>query len=419
MSKRRKSVINRIFPYVLLLAIAFLIGRYSLFQEPWVYPEHPHSYDVVVISNSLAGAAAALTAAENGADVFYLELKDSGFMEFPSFSPAFWASATMTQAEQEVMYSPEDMAQEIFLAGKEKGNYKQILRLSQESAEALLWLEQVTGVIFSKLYNPQLSPGLHLPVVGQAENFVFSSIQKGLERLLSGYSRDLLPQRIIMEKGRVAGIILKDGDEEIEFRCKAIILANGEDSYGVGINMAVAAGAKTEDRGHTPKFPVYSPSGARVVEVNFPGALLISKTGEPLSSDGSLSAIISAGGGKIYVLADSSKYYLNDNFVYFENLSSLAVEYGLDEEDLLQIAIELLPPYYVAVLELASVPTGKLQVDEEYRVLGGDGEVSGLFATEIFTVGLHGQSAILDLVLSEMITGGRLSGIGAAKQALR
>ena len=146
MARRKKSAVSWLFPVTMLILTIIIIGRYSLRQEPRVYPGLPQSLDVVVIGNGVAGVAAALTAAENGADVFYLDLSEPGTGEFPAFSPAFWASATLTQKAQGIVYFPETMARELFTAGDEEGKFPQILRLSEESAEALRWLEQITGV---------------------------------------------------------------------------------------------------------------------------------------------------------------------------------------------------------------------------------------------------------------------------------
>jgi succinate dehydrogenase/fumarate reductase flavoprotein subunit len=420
MAKRKKSAASWLFPFALLLVTAILIGRYSLRQEPRVYPKLPQSHDVVVIGNGVAGAAAALTAAESGAAVLYLDLSEPGAGEFPAFSPAFWASGTITQAAQDIVYFPEEMARELFTAGNEEGNFTQILHLCEESAEALRWLEQLTGVMFSRVPDPENSPGLHFPAVGKAETFVPVALQKGLEALLAGSSRTLLPKKILVEKGRVIGIIVNDREgKEMEIRCRAVILADGGSGAAIGLNLALAVGAKAEQPDDAPKLPVYLPEGRRATEGDFPDAVLISATGDLLPAGTTLAETIHAGGGRVYVLAGADKFSGNENFVAVDDLPNLAAGLGVDEEKLEPLLTGIAPPYYVAVLGLTSITTGGLLVDEQYRVLGADGEITGLFIAGEIAAGLHGRGAIFDLVFSEMITSARLSGIAAAEQALR
>ncbi|MBS4030443.1 MAG: FAD-binding protein [Clostridiales bacterium] len=419
MAKRKKTAAGRLFTVILLLLTVITIGRYSLRQEPRVYPEIPQSFDVVVIGNGLAGATAALTAAQNGADVFYLDLSEPGAGEFPAFSPAFWASATLTQSAQNIEYLPEEMAQELFTAGNEEGNFKQILRLSEESAEALSWLEQLTGVMFSRVPDPENSPGLHYPAVGKAETFVALALQKGLADLLAGSSRTLLPQKILVKNGRVMGMIVKDREgREMEVRCRAVILAGGSGAAN-GLTLALAVGAEAVQGDDSPALPVYLPAGRRAVTEDFPDAVLISANGEVLPTGTTLAETIQTGGGKVYVLAGAEQFSGNENFVAVDDLTSLAAGLGVDEEKLQPLITGIAPPYHVAVLGLRSISTGGLLVDEYYRVLGADGEITGLLAAGDAAAGLHGRGAIFDLVFSEMIISARLSGKEAAEQASR
>ena len=105
--------------------------------------------------------------------------------------------------------------------------------------------------------------------------------------------------------------------------------------------------------------------------------------------------------------------------VAVDDLTNLATGLGVDEETLEVAVTGISPPYYVAVLGLKSISTGGLRVDEQYRVLGADGEITGLFVAGELATGLHGNSAIFDLVFSELITSARLSGKAAAELARR
>ena len=215
MAKRKKtSKSPLLFTLILLVATGVLIGQFSLQSETPTYPELPKSVDVIVMGSGVAGVVSALSAAQMGADVFYIDLGEPDIGGFPAFSPAFWAAETTYQEQMGITYTVENMVQSLYLRGEGEGNLGLIQRVSQESAEVLTWIEQRAGVEFSQLLD--VNPGLHKPQWDEPEKFLVPQLTKEIQQKILWYARNLRPLELITSARGVTGMVVSDHEGQTQ-----------------------------------------------------------------------------------------------------------------------------------------------------------------------------------------------------------
>ncbi|MBS3947069.1 MAG: FAD-binding protein [Dethiobacter sp.] len=422
-------------------AAVLLLVSFSLRQNTTSWPPLPQSVDVVVVGSGVAGAVAALTAAQAGSDVFYLDLTGPFGTGFPAFSPAFWAAGTPPQQDLMPAYTSEVMTQDVFSRGGGAGNESQIYSLSHTSAESLAWLEEQSGVAFSVLANPSENPGLHLPALGEAQTFLPASLEAALSPLLAGFSDTWRLKELLLTPAGIAGVvaILPDG-REIEIRSRAVVLADGgmaanlallqqytgttgvvprpEGGHsGTGFLLAQAAGARIRDINAVTLLTVFLPQGRRFLPEMHPGAVRLDAAGERIPTGEE--AVLKSQEGPVYIVLGEGQRENIPDFIAVDDMLTLASRLGVSAEKLAASLHGLPAPYRVATLGTIALTPGGLEVDEQYRVLGPEGPLPGLYAAGELTAGVHGREAIPDLVLADEIISGRLAGAAAASYARR
>jgi succinate dehydrogenase/fumarate reductase flavoprotein subunit len=411
--KRRKGRIwNKLLPAAAVLLIAWSLARFSLKTE---YPEYPvpaRSADVVVIGAGLAGPAAAVAAAEAGADVFYIDVSGPADSGFPSFSPFFWAAGTTYQQEAQIEYLPEEMAGQIMPADEEI--QEMALRLCLASAESLAWLEERTATAFSRLADPQSRPGLHLPAAGRAERIVPVELQKLMGRLLAGNTRELRPLTLVFDKGVISGLQVRDlaGNDEVIF-CRAVVLADGGiggnpalvaartgllgvaarpdgGHSGVGMEIAAAAGALVTGLENVRTLPVLLPGGQLFSPALMPAARYLDSEGNAVPVIDRLATAVLAAGGRLFAVSGGEEEAADPGIVRVASLEDLALGLGLPAEKLQEALQGMEPPYRVAAVGVMAVTPGGIAVDEFFRVLSPAGPLPGLYAAGETVAGLPG-----------------------------
>ena len=441
--RKKSGTVPLLKVFILLGLIALLVGRFSLQRSHEQYPPLPRSVDVIVLGNGITGAAAALSAAETGVDVFYLYQDEPGKGGFPAFSPAFWVSGAPVQQAAELNYPAETMADAIYRRTQETGDIKLILSFSERSSSSLAWLETLTGVPFSVFAEPEINPGLLLPQRGEAAEFVAQSLMEQVPVRVVESSSALQPIQLLIQNGRVQGLVVQAADgEQLEIFAPAIILADGgyatnrallEELAGIsgvaprlegghrgtGLLLAMAAGAKTSYLDSVTLLPVFLPAGETVTQEAFPAAVVLSAIGEKVVPGDDLPQTILDAGGRLFIIHGSQTAQTLSSFSQIDDLQSLASGLGLELEKTAALVEELTAPYFVSVVATVALTPGGLVVDRQMRVLAADGVVGGLYAAGEITAGLHGNRAISSLFFSEAITTARIAGEQAAAWARR
>lgn len=430
-----------VFTTVLFLLTMAVIARFSLKQAQPLYPDIPQSVDIIVLGSGIGGAVAALTAADNGADVLYIDLTGPQNSGFPAFSPDFWAAVPRETDEEDEAYTPEKMAEEIFRLGEEEGAFTQILRVCLASWESMTWLEEKSGISF--IHPEEGHPGLYRPPVTGAGNQIVTSLQEKMDVRLAGYSRILQPERLLVTANEVNGVTVREpGGQEQIINSRAVILADGgftgdlrllreytgitgvvprpEGGHsGTGLKLALSAGARTEFLGWATLLAVFLPEATRFQMEDYPRAVFISAEGEKLTAENDAVGMVEEAGGKVYIIMGTGEVFQEQDFITVEDIASLGVQLNLPEEQLAQALGTLAPPYRVAVLGLIAAAPGGLAVDTHFRVLGPDKHITGLFAAGELVSGLHGIKVIPDFVFAGEVISARLAGKEAAEMSLR
>jgi len=436
----KNNNIGRVIVVILLVVFTITsISHFSLRHKLDSYPDIPESVDVVIIGSGLAGAAAALSSTQAGAQVLYIDMTSDG-LDFPAFSPAFWAAGTVYQEQLDFDYSPLEMTERI-TGGDEEQSFSLVLRLSQESAASLAWLEESTGRDFSLLPD-SANPGLHWPLTERAEDFTVEGLHREFSFLLHGISRQAIPEQLLVEDGKVKGVILKDhSGTEYTVRCRTVLLADGGiagnpelfESHtgldavtprpqgghkGLGLSLAKKIGTDIEKLSHVNLISVYLPDSRLFSASTFSTAVYLHPDGSAITLDPTPVEAIHSVGGLVYSVLGRGHEGSNGNFLPFENMESLAEVLDMDLALLSESLGRLNPPYLVGALGVIALTPGGLRIDEHFRVLRDDGSfIEGLYAAGEIVSGLYGDEANTDWVFAADVTSGRLAGHEAARQA--
>ncbi|KNC51921.1 fumarate reductase flavoprotein subunit [Thecamonas trahens ATCC 50062] len=101
---------------------------------------------IAVIGAGLAGASAALSAAELGATVIVLDKEARGGGNSAKASSGINGAGTAFQAEVGIDDSPALLIADTMASGKDKADPKLVHKLAHDSAAALAWIEKTAGV---------------------------------------------------------------------------------------------------------------------------------------------------------------------------------------------------------------------------------------------------------------------------------
>ncbi len=194
--------------------------------------------DIVVIAGGPSGLCAAVQAAEDGANVIVLEKAGVvGGAANMGMGPLGIGTKYQKRQMREVT------VEKAFNMFMEYTHYnvdaRLIRRYFEQSAETIEWLEE-KGVEFEGAFSyfPKSEPTWHIVKSG---NGIGPRAAGAMNRALYNAAAELGVQfflntpanKIVMEDGKVAGVLAKDNTgEEYEIRCKAAIVATG----GAGAN---------------------------------------------------------------------------------------------------------------------------------------------------------------------------------------
>ena len=227
------------------------------------------SCDVLVVGAGLAGFTAAVRASEQGAKVLLIDkshgelgdgnvLMASGSLRAGGKSPKTAAAELYDFVMSEGVGYPDLVKAWSETCGRAIGWLQTVGVEIEETAPGRIWLNQKSEISYGPVYKKDVG--------GRA----LTSLKKQFLNLGGSYLNGSEGVRLIVENGRVTGLIAKQNGAEIELRAGATILATGgfsanpelvkkyigahadqcklrgsKQDTGDGLRMALAVGAKT------------------------------------------------------------------------------------------------------------------------------------------------------------------------------
>jgi fumarate reductase flavoprotein subunit len=271
------------------------------------------TFDIIVVGSGGTGMTAAISAHDAGAKVVLLE-KMSAVGGNTNFAEGGMnASETALQKKEGIEDSNELFAKDTFIGGKELGNMELINYMCKNSNAAIERLAE-RGMLLTKLSTSGGAsvPRIHRPEDGSAVGMYLTThmnelcIEKGV-----GALTDMDVQALIMEDGKVAGVVVNDGKADIEYRAPVVILATGgfganhemlaeyrpellnavttnqPGAQGDGIILATAVGADTVGLEHIQVHPTVEQNTSTLLSegIRGDGAILINAEGNRFTNE--------------------------------------------------------------------------------------------------------------------------------------
>lgn len=337
------------------------------------------SYDVVIIGSGGAGMTAAISAHDAGAKVILLEKMGivGGNTNFAE--GGMNASETQLQKDEGVEDSNELFAEDTFIGGKELGDMELINYMCENSNAAIERLAE-RGMILNKISTSGGAsvPRIHRPEDGSAVGMYLVNKMNELcvERGI-GALTNMEVKSLIMEDGKVAGVVANDGKRDYEYKAPAVVIASGgfganhkmlaeyrpelleavttnqPGAQGDGIVIATEVGADTVDLEHIQVHPTVEQGTSILLSegIRGDGAVLINAEGnrftnELLTRDKVTAAEWEQPGGWSYAVFD--KHVYDDNTSIEEKFESrgLLLE-GETLEELAGVMEEIDPDNFI------------------------------------------------------------------------
>lgn len=222
---------------VMLLVLALVVVLALTGCQPAAEPEpeepevETKETDVVVIGGGGAGLAAAITAADNGAEVILLEKMPRLGGNTLISGCAYNAVDPERQSKQGIEDSIDLHFQHTYEGGDKKGDPELIRVLVENALDGLHWLESLGCEFKDEVYTVlgALWPRSHTNVkplgTGYIEALENGANERGVEIYLDTKAEELLQD----EDGRVTGVkaVDADGNEIIFTARKGVVLATG------------------------------------------------------------------------------------------------------------------------------------------------------------------------------------------------
>jgi fumarate reductase flavoprotein subunit len=182
-------------------------------------------YDAVTFGSGACGLTAALTLAEGGAKVAVFEKRPTIGGTSVNFRGTFAAESEM-QRQKCISYSRDEAFRNIMDYSHWFANARLVRAIVNESAKTIPWLQE-RGVVFTDVVtNIPGAPQTYHLVKNSGEDVVKALSARAVEKGVT--IRTSTPvKKIILESGRVAGLIVEENGEEVRINARAVVVAGG------------------------------------------------------------------------------------------------------------------------------------------------------------------------------------------------
>jgi fumarate reductase flavoprotein subunit len=185
----------------------------------------PTETDAVVMGSGVAGLAAALTLAEGGAKVTIFE-KERSIGGTSNFFHGTFAVESEMQRQRYITYSKDEAFKNIMEYSHWRANPRLVRAIVNESAATISWLQQAGVEFTDTTINIPDAPRTYHLVKGKGEAVVKALASRARE--LGATIVPATPVRQIIKSGdSIAGVIVEEDDEDVQFAARAVIIASG------------------------------------------------------------------------------------------------------------------------------------------------------------------------------------------------
>ncbi len=197
-----------------------------------------YTADVIVVGSGLAGHAATYAALEAGASVLWIEKNPVRGGSTAIATGTYAAAGTTLQQEKGIKDSQQNFIDDINRIGKGKAN-QSILQVFVEKAAAVwewfvhagLPVDTKRSPFIDPAHSPYSVPRTYVPAPNKSSQYtdvLFSRIQQHGDRLRMLLSTKA--EQLIIENGRICGVIAISSEGTLTLKAKTVILATG--GYG-------------------------------------------------------------------------------------------------------------------------------------------------------------------------------------------
>ena len=437
--------------------------------------------DIVVIGAGGAGMSAAIEAAQNGAtNVVVLEKMPQTGGNTIRTTGGMNAAETELQAKEGIEDSVELMVEDTMKGGKNLNDIGLVKILSEKSAEGVNWVNEIGGDLSEVgMFGGASVKRIHKPTGGAAVGpMLVQTFNKNLEELNIPVMLETSAKQIIVDDGKVTGVMASNSQGEFQIDCKAVVLATG--GFGANTEMVIENKAELEGFGTTnhggatgdgiamakelqvelvdmdqiQTHPTVHPETQTMYTeaVRGNGAILVNKEGkrfvnELLTRDVVSEAILGQTDKQAYLLFDQNvrdglkaiEKYISAGIIFeSDTIEGLAEQIGVDaaalaetikayegyatagkDEEFGRESMEEPlnnPKYYAGLCAPAIHHTmGGVKINTASEVLKVDGtKINGLFAAGEITGGVHGANRLGGNAVTDIVVFGRIAGKGAS-----
>jgi fumarate reductase flavoprotein subunit len=182
-------------------------------------------FDALTFGSGACGLAAAVTLAEGGAKVAVFEKQPKIGGTSVNFRGTFAAESEM-QRKKYISYSRDEAFQNIMEYSHWLANPRLVRAIVEEARKTIPWLQE-RGVVFTDVVtNIPGAPQTYHLINNSGEDVVKAlsawAIDKGVTIKTSSPVK-----KIIVEGGRIAGLIVEENGEEIRIDARVVVVASG------------------------------------------------------------------------------------------------------------------------------------------------------------------------------------------------
>ncbi len=344
--------------------------------------EEAIAVDVCVLGAGGAGMTAAIEAKAAGLSVVILEKMPMAGGNTVKATGGINAANTPLQKELGIADTIESFVEDTMKGGNYINKEALVRTMAENSSDAIAWLDSIGAPLVELSYSGGATfKRIHAPK-GRAAigNYIVNTFLNNIESNEIDIRYNTKATEILMDQGKVSGVIAKGKERDYKIACEAVILATGgfganeamvveydkklagfkttnaPGATGDGIRMAQDIGANVVDLEQIQTHPtVEQETGIMITEsVRSQGAILINKNGERFYNELSTrnlvsNAIMQQEGSYAYLIFDQQlreslsavESYVNADIVKEENnLLKLADDIEVDPDQLISTVSE-------------------------------------------------------------------------------